>query len=528
MPDWYFLGALAAAVAYLATRGVVRRRSQEAAADASGLAPVRDLTHLPGALQRDRAVVARAMAASSAASCTAWSRAAPRTSTSPRSISRRCASGAASGRTCPSSRRSGSAAWSASSSCEIDRRFPHLLLKRVGHGDDLIDDDLIERPARIAKAARDRLGIARSYPAELPPTLPPAPLVGRAPRAVARVRRRRDACSPTLVAAGFGDTLARAGRRDLVIELIDALVVVYPAARDVVGADAFADLTTTRSSIVDGVLASVAAALAARRRGAAPGVGAAPGSRSPSRTGWFAAARTPRRVRPMTSAMSKPTSLFLPAYTKLWIASIDTPELEVQAQYNPKELQIDKQVPWQPHKSRDNRPAGRRGERNPSQQADLEFNGAPTRSMTVELLFDGYEQGASVEPAVRRLEQLSSVRDPESSNPELRRPHHCVVAWGDQQSGMRPFRCVIASLATKYTMWDHAGTPLRATCTLKLDEAERMGRPPGEEKTRYHARDCRAYWERELARREEVQRKALEAQRPEAQQAAARREERRP
>ena len=58
-----------------------------------------------------------------------------------------------------------------------------------------------------------------------------------------------------LVAAGFGATLDHAGRRDLVIELLDALVIMYPAARDVVGPDAFADLTSTALAIVDGVLA---------------------------------------------------------------------------------------------------------------------------------------------------------------------------------------------------------------------------------------------------------------------------------
>jgi hypothetical protein len=50
--------------------------------------------------------------------------------------------------------------------------------------------------------------------------------------------------------------LARADRRDLVVELIDRIVVVYPAARDVVGADAFADLTSTALAIVDGVRAA--------------------------------------------------------------------------------------------------------------------------------------------------------------------------------------------------------------------------------------------------------------------------------
>jgi hypothetical protein len=58
-----------------------------------------------------------------------------------------------------------------------------------------------------------------------------------------------------LMAAGFGATLDHAGRRDLVIELLEGLIIVYPAARDVVGADAFADLTTTALAIVDGVLA---------------------------------------------------------------------------------------------------------------------------------------------------------------------------------------------------------------------------------------------------------------------------------
>jgi hypothetical protein len=171
-----------------------------------------------------------------------------------------------------------------------------------------------------------------------------------------------------------------------------------------------------------------------------------------------------------------PSSLaFLPARAKLWLGSLDNPKLEVRAQYNPKELQIDKQVPWEESKARDNRSGPNRTERNRSVQSDLTFNGAPKRSMTVELLFDTYEiEGASVEPDIRRLEEMSSVQDPETRKPERRRPHHCIVAWGDSNFGMRPFRCVIESLAVKYTMWDHDGTPKRATCTVKLKEAHQM------------------------------------------------------
>jgi hypothetical protein len=85
----------------------------------------------------------------------------------------------------------------------------------------------------------------------------------------------------------------------------------------------------------------------------------------------------------------------------------------------------------------------------------------------------------SVEPDVRLLEELSSVRDPESSDPDLRRPHHCVVVWGVTQDAMRPFRCVIESLSVKYMMWNRDGTPLRALCTVKLKEAHMMSAARG-------------------------------------------------
>jgi hypothetical protein len=170
---------------------------------------------------------------------------------------------------------------------------------------------------------------------------------------------------------------------------------------------------------------------------------------------------------------------FNTARAKLWIGSLDDENLEVRAQYNPKELQIDKQITWQEHKSRDNRQghneAGQQ-RTDDSDQSDLEFNGTPPRSMSIELLFDGYETNTSVEPDIRKLETMSSADDPESpaGDENKRRPHHCVVAWGAGGGGMRPFRCVIDSLVVKYQMWNHAGVPVRATCTVKLKEAQKM------------------------------------------------------
>jgi hypothetical protein len=43
------------------------------------------------------------------------------------------------------------------------------------------------------------------------------------------------------------------------------------------------------------------------------------------------------------------------------------------------------------------------------------------------------------------------------------------VTWGDQ--GVKPLRCVIESVAVKYTMLDRLGKPLRALCNLKVREA---------------------------------------------------------
>jgi hypothetical protein len=139
--------------------------------------------------------------------------------------------------------------------CEIDRAFPHFVLKRAGHGDDMHDDDLLERGASIAKLARGGLGMARSHPAEMPPSLGGGALeVGLA--ANWRAYGKDPLVLHQLVAAGLNETLRRADRRDLVIELIEGLVIVYPAARDVDGADAFADLTTTALTIVEGLMAA--------------------------------------------------------------------------------------------------------------------------------------------------------------------------------------------------------------------------------------------------------------------------------
>lgn len=141
------------------------------------------------------------------------------------------------------------------------------------------------------------------------------------------------------------------------------------------------------------------------------------------------------------------------------IASVDT-GIQVDAQYNPNQLQIDKSIPWQKNPQ---------SNKSPEKGIQLEFTGAEGRTMSIELLFDGYEKNESVAGKVEMLNEMASVLKPGDPDENKRRPHRCVVTWGKTISN---FRCVIESLSTKYTMFSDKGVPLRATCTVKLKEAD--------------------------------------------------------
>ena len=251
---WRLFTIVAAGAAYLTGRSVYRRKQQEAAARAAGFEPVDDLSHVPVALQRtalwtladggfERRVVRGKLArAGGDVDVTAFDLETLRERRGEWAFLP----------VEPPFRIGGVVSVVV---CEIDRTLPHVLFKRVGRGDELLDDDYFARLGHIAKNVRDRLGLARKYPAELPPTLPAQPVAAGMPeqwRAYTQAPELVDA----LLAAGLRGVLELVSRRDLVVELLDRLVVIYPAARDVAGPDAFADLTTAALQIVDGVLAA--------------------------------------------------------------------------------------------------------------------------------------------------------------------------------------------------------------------------------------------------------------------------------
>lgn len=148
---------------------------------------------------------------------------------------------------------------------------------------------------------------------------------------------------------------------------------------------------------------------------------------------------------------------------KCTIACIESPNVQVTAQYNPKEVSIDKSVPWNKHKN----PKG--------DVPQLEFTNAENRTLSMELFFDGYEQGTSIEKDVGLLMQMTMIR-PEQAE-EDKHPPRVLVTWGPS---FPKFRGVIESLGTKYTMFLEDGTPVRATCTLKIKEVDVAKKKTGE------------------------------------------------
>jgi len=140
---------------------------------------------------------------------------------------------------------------------------------------------------------------------------------------------------------------------------------------------------------------------------------------------------------------------------KCHIKNLDEGDL-IEAMFNPKEIAWDKSVPWQQHK------------RAKGDHPLMEFSSAKPATLAVELFFDTYETKANVHSAfVQKLQHLTMVKA--DSNDENKRPPLCLFVWG---TSFPSFKGVIESLSVKYTMFLPDGTPCRATCSVKMTQAD--------------------------------------------------------
>lgn len=128
------------------------------------------------------------------------------------------------------------------------------------------------------------------------------------------------------------------------------------------------------------------------------------------------------------------------------------------AQFNPKEITIDKPVPW------------RKSTTSRSDAPEVELSSAEGRTMTFELAFDTFDARTDVHAAyLAKLVALTTVMDPNGPE-DKRRPTRVKVQWGQAPIS---FDGVIESTAIRYTTFLPDGTPVRATCTVKIKEASR-------------------------------------------------------
>jgi hypothetical protein len=148
--------------------------------------------------------------------------------------------------------------------------------------------------------------------------------------------------------------------------------------------------------------------------------------------------------------------------SKFVIGTLHGELIEIEAQYNPKEVGRNSTASWNVHPN----PSAKRSKVGNNFRW-LEYGTTEPRVLTVELMFDGYEAGISIAPIIEKLESLTMPVDMQSKRISERRPQLCVAVWGAQK-----LRCVVTSVATKLTMFDTSGEPLRATCTVSLKEAD--------------------------------------------------------
>jgi hypothetical protein len=127
----------------------------------------------------------------------------------------------------------------------------------------------------------------------------------------------------------------------------------------------------------------------------------------------------------------------------------------IKFQFNPKEVTIAKTAKWERKTAKGAKKAG-----------PPEFSGSEPCKLTMEMFFDasGKQDGA----VVTAVEQLFSCTVPtdESVNAKKPSPPLVVLHWG----AITSFPAFVTSVSAKYTLFTTQGLPIRALCSVSLEE----------------------------------------------------------
>jgi nucleoid-associated protein YgaU len=124
----------------------------------------------------------------------------------------------------------------------------------------------------------------------------------------------------------------------------------------------------------------------------------------------------------------------------------------IEFQFNPKEMSIAKSAKWE------SKPAPRAGGSSPP-----EFKGSEPCKLTLELFFDATDTFDS--KVVDRVEKVFACLVPAGGEAKAW-PPLVQLHWGEVTS----FLGYVTQVQAKYTLFAPNGTPLRATCSLTIQE----------------------------------------------------------
>jgi len=124
-------------------------------------------------------------------------------------------------------------------------------------------------------------------------------------------------------------------------------------------------------------------------------------------------------------------------------------------QFNPKEVTIQKAAKWERKTAKGAKTAG-----------PPEFSGSEPCKLTLEMFFDASgKQDGSVVEAVEKLFSCT-VPTEESVGQKKPSPPLVVLHWG----AIASFPAFVTSVSAKYTLFAAGGLPIRALCSVALEE----------------------------------------------------------
>jgi hypothetical protein len=138
---------------------------------------------------------------------------------------------------------------------------------------------------------------------------------------------------------------------------------------------------------------------------------------------------------------------------------------EIKFQFNPKELSLTKSAKW----NRDAQP-------NAKKSGPPQFKGSDPAKLALEMFLDATD--TMDDKVVKTVEKLFSccVATEDTRQQGKGSPPWVIFKWG----GMTGFPAYVASVTAKYTLFTPGGMPVRAVCTVNIEEiaGEQSGQNP--------------------------------------------------